>query len=294
MEIKLNDILKLENSVLEKTKIRLLIPDGSNDWNPLKIFKDDPDELLSDCFWVNREEKDKWNYDFEVGSIVIGLARLDATEHTWLITGIAEVTKQKNNKGSDVIKNQVGYEYERISNYDNIMGRVIVKYHNRVNQTIQFANSKFPKNNNMKVIDCCEVVQILPGRFDDDIFPGYDKVDLSWEDLVRIIKKDTWKTAFQNQKGVYLITDISNGKRYVGSAYGKDMILGRWRDYVHNGHGGNEILKDLKLDYIKKYFRYSILEIFKSTIDDESIIEREGWWKKILLSRNCNYGYNKN
>jgi uncharacterized protein (UPF0147 family) len=294
MAIRLNDILKLENSVLEKTKIRLLIPDGSNDWEPLQTFKNDPDELLSDCFWVNRRENDEWRYDFEVGSIVIGFARLDETEHTWLITSIAKVTKQKNNKGSDVIKNHIGYEYEKISDYDSIMGRVIVKYHNRVRQSIQKATEKYESNDNIPVIDCCEVVQILPDRFDDDIFPGYDRVNLSWEDLARVIKKDTWKTALQNQKGVYLITDTSNGKRYVGSAYGQDMILGRWRNYVDNGHGDNKELKTLKFDDIKKDFRYSILDIFKSTIDDKFIRERESWWKEVLLSRDPNYGYNAN
>jgi len=292
MEIRLNDILKLENSVLEKTKIRLLIPDGSNDWKPLQVFKNNPDELLADCFWVNRNKNDEWRYDFEVGSIVIGFARLDITEHTWLITSIAKVTKQKNNKGSDVIKDNIGYEYEKISNYDSIMGRVIVKYHNRVNQTIQFANSKFPKNNNITVIDCCEVVQILPDRFDNDIFPGYDKVSISWHELSRVIKKDNWKTALQNQKGIYLLTDITNGKCYVGSAYGNDMILGRWQNYVQIGHGGNVELKKLGFDYIKKNFKYSILEIFKSTIDDQTIIERESWWKEVLQSRN--FGYNAN
>ena len=164
--------------------------------------------------------------------LVIVFARLDVTEHTWLITSIAKVTKQKDNKGSDVIKNNIGYQYEKISDYDSIMGRVIVRYHNKVTQTKQYANAKYQDNNNIAVIDCCEVVQILPDRFDNDIFPGYDRVNLSWEDLARVIKKDTWKTALQNQKGVYLITDISNGKRYIGSAYGQDMILGRDRKSV--------------------------------------------------------------
>jgi hypothetical protein len=55
----------------------------------------------------------------------------------------------------------------------------------------------------------------------------------------------------QNQKGVYLITDISNGKMYVGSAYGENMILGRWESYVKTYHGGNVGLKKLNDDHIK-------------------------------------------
>ena len=138
----------------------------------------------------------------------------------------------------------------------------------------------------------CEVVQVLPDTFDNDIFPGYDKVRVSWEELSRVITKEGWKTALQNQKGVYLITDISNGKMYVGSAYGENMILGRWRSYVRTGHGGNVELKKINFEHIKKNFEYSILDIFKSTTDDQTILTRENWWKSVLKTRE--FGYNKN
>ena len=142
------------------------------------------------------------------------------------------------------------------------------------------------------VINDCEVVQILPDTFDNDIFPGYDKVNVSWEELSRLISKESWKTALQNQKGVYLITDISNGKMYVGSAYGENMILGRWQSYIKTGNGGNIELKKLSFDYIKQNFKYSILDIFKSTVDDQLIIAKENWWKSVLQTRE--FGYNKN
>ena len=88
------------------------------------------------------------------------------------------------------------------------------------------------------------------------------------------------------------MTDISNGKMYVGSAYGEHMILGRWRAYVNNGHGGNIGLKALAFDHIKQNFSYSILDIYKSTTDDQTIINRECWWKEVLRSRQ--FGYNEN
>lgn len=106
------------------------------------------------------------------------------------------------------------------------------------------------------------------------------------------MEKGTWKTALQNQKGVYLITDISNGKMYVGSAYGENMILSRWQSYIKNGNGGNVGQRYLDFNYIKKNFRYSILEIYKSTVEDQIIIDRESWWKEVLQSRN--FGYNGN
>jgi hypothetical protein len=84
----------------------------------------------------------------------------------------------------------------------------------------------------------------------------------------------------------------NNGKMYVGSAYGENMILGRWRNYIKNGHGGNKELKEIDFDYIKQNFRYSILDIFKSTVDDNYIIQRESWWKRVLQTRK--FGCNKN
>ena len=95
-----------------------------------------------------------------------------------------------------------------------------------------------------------------------------------------------------NQKGVYLITDVESGKRYVGSAYGEEMLLGRWKNYIASGHGGNKDLKQHDFEYIKKNFRYSILEIYKSTIDDKVIIHREQFWMRVILSNDLKFGYN--
>jgi hypothetical protein len=79
---------------------------------------------------------------------------------------------------------------------------------------------------------------------------------------------------------------------YVGSAYGEYMILGRWNSYVKSGHGDNVELKKISFEHIKKNFEYSILDIFKSTIDDKTVIDRESWWKNVLKTRD--FGYNLN
>ena len=144
-----------------------------------------------------------------------------------------------------------------------------------------------------------QVCQILPDTFDDDDFPGYDKVNLSYNQLKSILdrgKKD-WIAALESQKAVYLITDTNNGKLYVGSAtssYG--MLLQRWSNYVSNGHGGNKELKRIVdsegIEYVQSYFRYTILENYNSKVDDAVVLERESWWKNILLTRT--FGYNDN
>jgi len=42
-------------------------------------------------------------------------------------------------------------------------------------------------------------------------------------------------------QGVYLITDSSTDKQYVGKVNGTERILGRWKNYVSDGHGGNPV-----------------------------------------------------
>lgn len=196
----------------------------------------------------------------------------------WLFAGIYESLSVKE------VNERCKYRYETklINIAKEFIGKLIVSFKK------EFRASYLLLENQIDKIDVLEIKRELT-KIE---FPGYDKVNVSWKDLSNLIESDSWKTALENQKGVYLITDTHTGKMYVGSAYGQDMILGRWRNYVSNGHGGNIELKKIPFDYIKENFRYSILDIFKSTIDDTVIIQRESWWKETLLTRE--FGYNKN
>jgi hypothetical protein len=244
----------------------------AGNWNPIEIFKDgNIDTLLEGQYWNYQSKK-----SFKQGQITLGFIRLNK-DNLWLLFHVGRITKDLNRL------NGVGYEYEVIPEFEKYFGRLIIRFKNEAQTMIRLAKS---------VIDDCEVVQILPDIFDNDIFPGYDQVNISWNELSRVLTKEGWKTALKNQKGVYLITDSSNGKMYVGSAYGDQMLLGRWESYVKTGHGGNVELKKLDFEHIKLNFRYSILDIFKSTIDDQTIIVRESWWKCVLYTRE--FGYNKN
>jgi hypothetical protein len=268
--IKLNDILRFEN--LENVKIRFNLMFQHN-WNPIEIFKNgELSTMLEGQYWNYSKNK-----SYREGQITIGLVKIYPKEHFWLLFHIGKITKDLNRL------NGVGYEYEDLPQYQKYIGRLIVEFKNNAQTMIRNAPS---------VIDDCFISQILPNTFENDIFPGYEKVIVSWGELKRVLEKDTWKTALQNQKGVYLLTDMSNGKKYVGSAYGENMILGRWRAYVQNGHGGNLGLKELSFDHIKKYFTFAILDIYKSTTEDQIIINRENWWKEVLQSKS--FGYNKN
>lgn len=184
----------------------------------------------------------------------------------------------------------VGADENYMAEYQPYFGRLVVHYEDKTHNILV---------RSPEIIDTIYVKTILEHPYNElgEDFPGYENVDLSWNDLRRVLRFKNWQTALENQKAVYLITDTATNKRYVGSAYGDNMLLGRWRNYAENGHGGNKELKALVeengLEYVKNNFRYSILDIYKSTTDDEAIIARESWWKNILLTRG-DYGYNAN
>lgn len=269
-KIKLNDVLGFDD--LSDIKIRFNLMFEGN-WNPIELFKNnDFETIINGHYWNYNKKK-----SYKVGQTTVGFIRIKSNENLWLLFHIGRVTKDLN------IHNGMGYEYEVLEDYEKYFGRIIVRFKNHAQNMVRLADS---------VIHDCEIAQILPDVFDNDIFPGYEKVNISWRELSTAITKDTWKTALQNQKGVYLITDTSNGKMYVGSAYGDEMILNRWKAYIKTGNGGNKELKQLEFDHIKNHFRFSILDIFKSTTDEKLIIERESWWKETLLSRK--FGYNSN
>jgi hypothetical protein len=277
MAIYLNDILRLDN--LKNVKIRLnkLNPNRQEEFNPLELVQHDRERLYEGHFGDYPDQ----GKSFKQGQTVLGFAHIGG--NAWLLFDISKITE------AFPLGNNPPYKYEPLGEYEKYLYRLVVQYHNTGMNLIRKAEG---------LIDQLEVAQILCGEFNNDIFPGYENVDVSWQDLSRLVEKDAWKTALQNQKGVYLITDIATNKRYVGSASGKDMLLGRWLDYIKNGHGGDVELKKLAqekgFDYIKHNFRYAILDIFKSTIEEDVIRRRESWWKEALLTRRDDYGYNRN
>lgn len=135
------------------------------------------------------------------------------------------------------------------------------------------------------------VVQIKPVNSIGD-FTSYDKILLSYEDLQKLIRDTdsniSWVNALTSVNGVYLIKNKKDGRLYVGSAYGKGGILGRWSVYAQSGHAGNKLLKALD----PHEFEFSVLEISPATMSAEDVISRENRWKICLGTRE--FGLNEN
>jgi hypothetical protein len=131
-----------------------------------------------------------------------------------------------------------------------------------------------------------EVVESEP-----DPFPGFDNLIVDFDRLQAVVSDPryaAWRTALSSVIGIYLITDLSDGRQYVGKADGNDTLLQRWTAYATNGHGGNVELK--KCD--RTNFRFSVLRVLDPSTAVSDVNAVESHYKTALDTRA--HGLNKN
>ncbi len=159
-----------------------------------------------------------------------------------------------------------------------------------------------PRGDSFKLegaLETIEVVELLKEPWSGQAFYGYENINHDFPTLETIFhnNRPDWRSALSNVKGIYLIRDKSNGKKYVGSAYGDIGIWSRWQCYMHTGHGHNDelcrLIDEKGLAYARENFHFCLLEYRAMKTDDHIIIERENYWKEALGTRGL-YGYNKN
>ena len=90
-----------------------------------------------------------------------------------------------------------------------------------------------------------------------------------------------WCHKLSEWRGVYFIIDVSDGRGYVGSAYGKDNLLGRWLNYASTDNGGNKQLRDRK----PKDLIFIILQRVSPDMEPSEVIALESNWKDRLHTR---------
>lgn len=118
------------------------------------------------------------------------------------------------------------------------------------------------------------------------VMPPWDQLRLTWADLKVLPMK--WKDALRQWRAIYFIFDISDGKGYVGSAFGAENLLQRWLEYATTGHGGNSKLRQRNPDN----FRFSVLQRPSQDLEKIDIERLESTWKGRLHTRE--YGLNDN
>lgn len=272
----LSDLFGFEQEELSKVKIRFHVWEQSVDYTRFYYLSDKERVNSWNIFWTPESK----NY-FRVGEIVINTIKVGHDK--WLVTTVKEITEQL------PVSSGKTYEGKVVECFSPYFDRLIIKFK--------------PGISTVRYFDRCaseiEVVELLAEPFSDLDFPGYDWVCLPFEKLQLILKNEMkdWLTALSNQKAVYLLTDTKTGKGYVGSATSENgMLLKRWQDYIYTGHGGNKdlrcLVREQGVDYIKKYFQFSILENYNAKVADNDVIAREQWWKEVLKTRD--FGYNDN
>jgi hypothetical protein len=248
-----------------------------------KIIKLEPLYKFSQGKFKNWQESQN-NKNFERKYI---LSMIYMTKNEWLFAGIYQSLSVK-----QILKEngKEAYIYEtKLLKYGNdLIGRLIINFEKDFRQSYLLFE---------KYIDDLILCEINRQEYKFDPFPGYNNVCINFDLLKEIIdsNESTWKTALSNVKGIYLISDKTNGKFYIGSASGNNAFWQRWANYIENGHGGNKLLRNIINKNGYKYcsnLTFSILEICNLNTTDEEIINKESFWKNRLLTRE--YGYNDN
>lgn len=270
MDIKVDSLFEIEKQ--DDYKIHFAVWDGAT--KPLDVFVESKDEWHNWNSWRGKNNRFSRKYIFS-------LMRFYHQPDKWLFGGIFEVkTRQKG----------AHYNTELLDKGREYIGRLLVHHHGPGVPGSAFYLERYYSQ--------LTVSQIFDKPYSGEKFCGYENIDHDFHILETIFKtgKNDWKAALENIKGVYVIVDKNNGKMYVGSAYGESGIWSRWACYIGTGHGWNDeltiIIDSEGIDYARKNFKFTLLEYRAMKTDDKVIIEREQYWKRVLLSGT--YGYNKN
>ena len=284
--IELNKFIKVPD--LNKTKIKFNMNAGNVEikaWDLL--FKEDETEWEQINAWKTKHPNNNLNH----ADYLLAFAQYYPYGPEYFIFGGLYKIK----KIEPEVFDEVGYELTLMADYKEYRKRLIVKLKRPIGRDLY---NRLYKNIQGTLEP--EVYEIAPNTKLGH-FPGYQNVTLSHPQMQQIILRNepSWKQALMNVKGVYVITDLSNGKLYIGSASGNtDGIWQRWSDYanIENLTGGNKLLNEIKLDkgkdYIVNNFQYSILEIFDTKTKADTIINRENYWKNVFCTRKHGMNFN--
>lgn len=265
------------------SKVHLASWNGSEE--PLDVYRRGLPEFEE---WQSYQSQRNFERDY-----VVALIQLPGSARQWLFAGAYQ------SQGCHEAKHGKGmwwkYDLRRLTAYDSVLGRLVVDYRRRGRAPYRLGNSKDPVTE--LTFDSELAVHELRARpLGLPPFAGFKQVLLDFPTLKQVVDQvePSWKTALSAVSGVYLITDTTEGKLYVGSAGGAGGIWARWCQYM-DGHGGNLELRKLVGERGVEHahnFRFSILETADTSAGPGELLERESHWKVVLQSRS--FGHNAN
>jgi len=188
---------------------------------------------------------------------------------------LAVDTPKPHNDGVDAAGSCDVYDLERMHDFAEFEGRVVIDWGASARAWIQRADRQ-----NKTVLELKRDARQEPA------FPGFLNLITRLSEIGTL--PVSWIEALRATKGIYLLSCPLTKEQYVGKASGGDGFYGRWVNYAENGHGDNVALKSRDAsDY-----QVCILEVAGSSATDEHIYEMETRWKHRLQSREM--GLNRN
>lgn len=265
------DLSRLMNDLNDDSKYRFHLartePTGTR---PVDVL------ARSETEWLGWQEYKGGSRQRFPKEFIVSFAQLNGNK--FLFGGIFKIT---NRDGED-------YEVESTEDYSELIGRLIIEYRGNPGQTTAFKPSHVFLNS--------RISGIYEHKFKGEPFKSYDEINHDFREMQLIIRNDLkdWKIALSKVFGIYLISNKETGKHYIGSAYGRNGLWGRWNDYTNDYHGGNKDLVKLFKNKTGKYFednfKFAVLGVISSATMPEEVINRESLWKDKLLTRE--FGYN--
>jgi len=248
--------------------------------HPLDVFLSDRKEWANWTAWFNGK------HDFN-RPYVISFVDFYPERDAWLFAGIYRIKNYASRPDSSLAGTHA-YDVELLEQGADLIGRL--KLHLPLSQV---RNVRLKAEN---YVSKMELIEVLRKPYTGPGFSGYDRSSLTWSELLSITqnKRQDWKTALAHMKGVYVIT-FSDGRNYVGSAYGEVGIWSRWNAYALSRHGDNAEMQELDAQTKGKFIegaRFTIIEAWPTRTEDSLIIKRENYWKEALMSRKT--GINRN
>jgi hypothetical protein len=223
--MKLFDLLNMYLPAMspEQCKIHLAVWDGSE--HPFDVFRRGGFQE-----WQAWQSKRLFDRPF-----IVSLVRMPGSDRHWLFAGCYRAI------GASPPPSAPGawlYETAEIENFSELAGRLVVDH----------AKAYRPHVRNAETIQSAiDVVELRARPVSSVVFTSFLEVRLSKDELDLVVKRNDseWVSALSSVLGIYVITDTSNGKLYVGSAgadtrhKGAGGIWSRWCDYSRDGHGSD-------------------------------------------------------
>lgn len=283
--IKLSDLIKTPDDTRTKIKFNMNASDVTKKaWDFL--LEDDPEWIIMNA-WKTKQTNNNLNH----ADYLIALAQYYPYGPEYFVFG----GLYKIEKKLPEVFNDVGYELTLLEDYQQYIKRLIIKIDKPIGRNVYNRRySTVEAQLNPEVYEIAPNVKL--GKF-----LGYQHVCLSHKEMQQILLREepSWKSALSYVKGVYVITDLSNGKLYIGSASGNtEGLWQRWAGYADTGNltGGNKEFNHILLEkgkaYIQKNFQYSILEIFDTKTKAEEILSRETYWKNVFDTKRNGMNFN--